>query len=311
MRGIESAPAIEIAMSSIAAIFTICSFRSLQLFPLQLFRSLQLNPARRVHLTLRLHRVPRSGIVGGSGLLGGVCSLVLSCCGIAFGMDGAGRVPAGRVSDNVLESSCLILAKNVGVADRAIDKESSYWASARVRTGSGFGRVDNSAFKYLPLRISSERSRVLRGRTPVKPDFHITSGRLPIVLNCERGVGIGKNQILDTNVAPKLPISVSASNPGSPDTSGESPQCDERQNIITIVCSKHLEEICSWEKFIGFLGIIIFGPCIGISFATLGRISALRWMIGGLGIVCGIFCCYLCGNVRSIVNIPYLLGMYR
>jgi hypothetical protein len=35
MRGIESAPAIEIAMSSIAAIFTICSFRSLQLFPLQ------------------------------------------------------------------------------------------------------------------------------------------------------------------------------------------------------------------------------------------------------------------------------------
>ena len=71
MRGIESAPAIEIAMSSIAAIFTICSFRSLQLFPLQLFRSLQLNPARRDHLTLRL-----LGAVGkaeghpGSGLLG-------------------------------------------------------------------------------------------------------------------------------------------------------------------------------------------------------------------------------------------------
>ena len=44
MRGIESAPAIEIAMSSIAAIFTICSFRSLQLFPLQLFRLLRLIP---------------------------------------------------------------------------------------------------------------------------------------------------------------------------------------------------------------------------------------------------------------------------
>jgi hypothetical protein len=55
MRGIESAPAIEIAMSSIAAIFTICSFRSLQLFPLQLFRLLRLNPARRVHLTPHIH----------------------------------------------------------------------------------------------------------------------------------------------------------------------------------------------------------------------------------------------------------------
>jgi hypothetical protein len=158
---------------------------------------------QNLRLTPHIHvaRVARQYEIG---VLGVICSLVLSCCGIAFGMDGAGRVPAGLGSHSVLKGGRSSYSKGIEVSNCPKNEKTLGRSRVLPSARNSFTRPEHIPARNFVLGIHSERFDAPGILVTGAPNLYLLGGRLPVVLDHKWNTRAGERQAVDADVGPKL-----------------------------------------------------------------------------------------------------------
>jgi len=216
-----------------------------------------------VHLTPALHTVPACRNPGGRRVLGVICSFVLLCGGIAFGVSNASKNPTRAFLNRVLECRHLPVPKDIGVADFTVRKKFLGQSDSNTFPVQGIPGPHEISVGNTVLRKPLYQRRPSFCIGTITPNAHFLCRRQSVVLNGEHHAGGAETKLGNSKICAQLPTShtlrVSGNKNADADANCRNNRSDSREQVFVV----HEPLLYSAVGVVAFFLLAVFGICRG------------------------------------------------